>query len=226
MPWIQRAPAFTAATALAVASPKSLCPWKWIGTSGPDPLARPADELRDRLRPGDADRVDDDDLRGSCLDGRGVRGVVEVRLGTGRVDSEVRDVDAVLHRVGDGGRDPLQHLLARHAERPELELRDRRLDHAGRHAELDERLDVGLNGAREAPDLGVETGPGDQLDGLPVVGRDPREAGLDPLDAGLRERAGDLELLLRHEDDADRLLTVPERRVVEADLRLQGVAAG
>ncbi len=35
VPWIQEAPARTAATAAAVASPKSLCPWKWIGTSGP-----------------------------------------------------------------------------------------------------------------------------------------------------------------------------------------------
>ena len=35
VPWIQVAPARTAATADAVASPKSLWPWKWTGTSGP-----------------------------------------------------------------------------------------------------------------------------------------------------------------------------------------------
>ena len=35
VPWIQRAPARTAATADAVATPKSLCPWKWTGTADP-----------------------------------------------------------------------------------------------------------------------------------------------------------------------------------------------
>ena len=35
VPWTQLAPARTAATAEAVASPKSLWPWKWTGTSGP-----------------------------------------------------------------------------------------------------------------------------------------------------------------------------------------------
>ena len=40
VPWIQRAPARTAATAAAVATPKSLWPWKCTGTSGADPLDR------------------------------------------------------------------------------------------------------------------------------------------------------------------------------------------
>src|SRR3954463_1859307 len=35
VPWIHDAPAFTAATAHAVAIPKSLCPWKWTGMLGP-----------------------------------------------------------------------------------------------------------------------------------------------------------------------------------------------
>ena len=86
-----------------------------------------------------------------------------------------------------------------------------------RTPELDERLEVGRHGAREAPDLGAQAGGRDQLDRLPVVGRDAREAGLDPVDAELVEQPGDLELLLGVEHDADGLLAVAQRRVVEAD---------
>ena len=189
----------------------------------PEALTRPGDELGDALRPGDSDRVDHDHLSRARLHRSGVRGVVEVRLGAGGVDAEVRDVDPALDRVGHGRADPLQHRLPGDPKRTELQLRDRRLDHARRDAKLDQRLDVGLHRAREAPDLGGEARLRDQPHGLPVVLGDPREPGLDALDARLGERAGDLELLLRHQHDADRLLTVAERRVVEADFGLQRV---
>ena len=134
----------------------------------------------------------------------------------------------LLDRERDGARDPLEHLLARDAERLQLEIRDRALDHRRLDAELDERLDVGGNRAREAPDLRAQTGVGDQPDRLGVLRRDAREAGLDPVDAGVVERTRDLELVLRAEDDADGLLAVAERRVVEADragrLRLECAA--
>ena len=86
-----------------------------------------------------------------------------------------------------------------------------------RDAELDERLEVGGHRAREAPDLGVQAGLRDQLDRAPVVVGDAREAGLDPVDPELVEQPRDLELLLRVEHDADGLLAVAQRRVVEAD---------
>ena len=73
------------------------------------------------------------------------------------------------------------------------------------------------HGAREAPHLGAEPGAGDHLDRAEVVVGDAREARLDPVDARRVERLGDLELLLGREDDADRLLAVAQRRVVEAD---------
>src|SRR5256885_277519 len=57
-----------------------------------------------------------------------------------------------------------------------------------------------------------------RMDGALVVGGEAREAGLDPLDPELVEPTRDLELLLRIENDANRLLAVAERRVVEADL--------
>ena len=44
----------------------------------------------------------------------------------------------------------LEHRLARHAERTQLAVGDRALDHARRDAELEERLDVGLHRLREA----------------------------------------------------------------------------
>ena len=72
--------------------------------------------------------------------------------------------------------------------------------------------------AREKPQTSASSPAfGDQLHGLPVVRRRAREAGLDPLDAECVDRACELELLLRVEHDADGLLAVPERRVVEAD---------
>ena len=93
--------------------------------------------------------------------------------------------------------DPLEHRLAVDAERLELQIRDRRLDHARPDAELDERLHVSLDGAREAPDLRVQPCVADQLDGAPVVRGDARKPGLDPLDAELVEPARELELVLR-----------------------------
>ena len=72
--------------------------------------------------------------------------------------------------------------------------------------------------AREKPQISAsQPGAGDQPDRLPVVGRDAREARLDPVDPELVEQARDLELLLRVEDDADRLLAVAQGRVVEPD---------
>ena len=114
-------------------------------------------------------------------------------------------------------RDPVEHLLAGDPDRIELEVGDRRLDHRGLDTELDEELEVGRHCAREAPDLGAQTGAGDQLDGAPVVVGHAREAGLDALDPEPIEQSGDLELLLGREDDADGLLAVAQRRVVEAD---------
>ncbi len=92
-----------------------------------------------------------------------------------------------------------------------------------RTLELDERLEVGGDRAREAPDLRPQAGRGDQPDRLPVLGRDAREAGLDAVDAEPVEQARDLELLGRVEDDADGLLAVAQRRVVEPDAAAEAV---
>ena len=93
--------------------------------TGADPVDGAADEVGDRLRRGDAERVDDDDLARARLDGGLVDALVEVRLGAGGVDAEERGVDAVLggeaHRTGD----PVEHRLAVDAERVQLEVGDR-----------------------------------------------------------------------------------------------------
>ena len=64
----------------------------------PDELDGQADELRDRLGRGDAERVDDGDLLRTGLDRARVDAAVEVALGAGRVDAEERGVDAVVGR--------------------------------------------------------------------------------------------------------------------------------
>ena len=118
----------------------------------------------------------------------------------------------------DAAGDPAEHLLPRDPERLKLEIRDRRLHHARGHPQLDKRLDIGRHGPGEAPDLGVQPRLEDEPERALVVGRDARETGLDPLDPKPVEPARDLELLLGVEYDANRLLPVAERRVVEADL--------
>src|SRR4029453_784645 len=85
------------------------------------------------------------------------------------------------------------------------------------HTELDERLEVRRDRAREAPDLGPQARFGDQPDSVPVVLRDAGEAGLDPVDPELIEQDCYLELLAGVQDDADGLLAVAQRRVVEPD---------
>ena len=78
--------------------------------------------------------------------------------------------------------------------------------------------------AREKPQISAREARGrDAADRLPVVGRDAREARLDPVDPELVEQARDLELLLRVEDDPDGLLAVAQRRVVEADAAAEPV---
>jgi hypothetical protein len=193
------------------------------GMVGAEPLVRAADEVGDRFRGRDAEGVDDDDLLRAGFDRRLVDGLEIGWVGASAVDAEERDADPLLGSERDGVDDPLEHRLAIDAERVELEVGDRRLDHARADAELDERFDVGLDGAREAPDLGGETGVADQLDGAPVVRGHTRKAGLDPLDAELVQPSRQLELVLGREDDADGLLAVAQRGVVKADLRLEGV---
>jgi hypothetical protein len=60
-------------------------------------------------------------------------------------------------------------------------------------------------------------GPADRPDAVALArGRD-RKAGLDDVDAQPVELAGDLDLLLRVQRDAGRLLAVSERRVEDSD---------
>jgi hypothetical protein len=151
----------------------------------------------------------------SALSGR-VDPLVEILLGAGRVDAEERGVDVVRGGEAHRGGDPVEHLLARDADRLELEVGDRRLDHRGADAEFHEQLEVGGHGAREAPDLGLQACAGDELDRVPIVLGYAREARLDPLDPEPVEQPCNLELVLRREHDAHRLLSVAQRGVVEA----------
>ena len=73
------------------------------------------------------------------LDGRGVDAVEELEVGARGVDAEERDVDPVLGGERDGAPDPVEHRLARDAERVELAVGDRALDHGRAYADLDER---------------------------------------------------------------------------------------
>src|SRR6266536_3910049 len=189
----------------------------------PEPVARTTYEVGGCFRSGDPERVDHGNLLRARLDGRLVDRL-EVRWVCARpVDAEERHGDALVDRERDRVDDAFQHRLAVDAERLELQVGDRRLNHARTDPELDECLDVRLHGPRETPDLGGEPGIADQLDGAPIVRGDAREPGLDPLDPELVEAAGELELVLGTENDTDGLLPVTQSRVVEADLGLERV---
>ena len=173
-------------------------------------------------------RVDDHGFARTRLDCGAVHALEKVEVGARPVDAEVRDGDAVPGCERHGLADPLQHRVAVDAVRLQLEIGDGRLDHRVTEAELDERLDVCLDCAREAPDLGAQAGVRDHRDRACIVLRNAREAGFDPFDPQPVEQVRDLELLLWIERDADGLLAVAQRRVVEADrpapLRLERAA--
>ena len=143
VPCTQRAPARTAATAARGCEAEVVVPVEVHRHVRPDPLDRSADQVGDRLRRGDPERVDDGDLVRARLDGALVDLLVEVRLRARRVDAEEGRVDPVLGGEAHRSRDPVEHLLAGDADRLELQVGDRRLDHRRAHAELDERLEVG-----------------------------------------------------------------------------------
>ena len=152
------------------------------------------------------------------LDRRLVRAADELEVGAGRVDAEERDADALARRRTRPRADALEHRLAGDAERRELPVRDRALDHRRLQAELDERLHVGLHRAREAPDLGVEPGVEDERDRPRVVRGHAREAR--PRSDRCRPPTSALAIssfCSGDKHDADRLLAVAQRRVVEAD---------
>ena len=172
---------------------------------------------------GNPDRVDDDRLLRTRFDRRLVDGLEVTRVRTGAIHAEERNPHALLRCERDCVDDPFEHRLSVDAERCELQVGDRRFDHARLNTELDEGLDVRLHRAREAPDLGVQAGVANQLDRAPVVFRNPWETGFDALDPELVETARELELVLGTEHHADGLLAVAERRVVEADLRVEAM---
>ena len=200
------------------AEPEVVVPVPVDGNLPAEPVDGLPDEVRGRLRRRDPDRVDDDDLlrrrpRRPCRRPagrtRGRRATSRRRRTRPRSRRRSANETALRIRSSIASRETPSAV--------ELPVRDRALDHRGRDAELDERLHVGLDGAGEAPDLGAQAGADDELDRAPVVVGDAREARLDPIDAGGIERARDLELVLRHEHDADGLLAIAQRRVVEAD---------
>ena len=193
-----------------------------------EPGARLADEPGDGLGRRDAERVHDDHFACPSFDRRLVDRLEIPGVGTRSVDAEERDGHSLLDRERHRIDDSLEHCLPVNAECLQLQVGDGRLDHARLQAELDECLHVRLDRARETPDLRAQPRVEDQLHRAPIVVGHTRKAGLDPFDPELVETPRELELVLGTEHDADGLLAVAQRRVVEADLRAEceGVVQG
>ena len=217
VPWIQRAPARAAATAAAVARPKSSWPWKWTGTSGPSPRRAP-DQL---ATASGAAMPSVSTTTTSCAPAstavRYAR-LEERGVGARAVDAEVRDLDrppaanATAVRSGRASR-------RANADRVELEVPDRRLDHARRDAELDERLDVRLHRA-EKPQTSAFS-PASRISWTARQSSSETRgnpASIRSIPSSSRPRAIS-SFCSGVEHDADGLLAVAQRRVVEADAR-------
>src|SRR5262249_7150304 len=177
-----------------------------------------AHEEFDGLRRAHADRIDDGDFIGARVDRRAVDVAQIAEVAARAVHCE--EVDAldplvlgVFHRA-----DHIAHdLLAGEAEGLHLHVAGGDLAEEIARAELEMRVDVGLQAAREAPDFGAQVGGEDALDRLRVFLRDAGEARLDTANAKLGELAGDLEFIVGGKANARRLLAVAQRRVVEAN---------
>ncbi len=116
-----------------------------------DPADDLLDEMGRRLRGEDADRVHDHDLLGACVE-RGLVGrLEEPELGARAVDCEVGYAHAALRGERDRGLDAAEHLRLLHAQRAELQVRDRRLDYGRLQAERHDGFDIAGHGPRETP---------------------------------------------------------------------------
>ncbi len=78
-------------------------------------------------------------------------------------------------------------------------------------------VDIGVHGAREAEDLGLQPELGNLPDGIEIHSGDRGHARLDALDADFVELTGNGDLVVHVHDDAGRLLAVAEGGVVDLD---------
>jgi hypothetical protein len=83
-------------------------------------------------------------------------------------------------------------------------------------AEIEHRVNVIRYSARKTPELRAQAVGHDHLYRATVVIRDARKADFNSVNTERVDETRDLELLVRPEDDADRLFSVSEGRVVQA----------
>ena len=213
-----RAPAWTAASVLAVASPRSLWQWTLTVAALADPVDDLADERAELGRDRVADRVRDVDGARAGVDDRLVDAEQVVDVGPAGVLGRELDL-GVGPELAPPVADPLDGLLERLvAVEPELVL-EVDVARGDEHVEvgplgdpdrLDGPLRVAVAAAGERGDGHALRLAGDPLDRLEVARRGGREAGLDDVDLEPHELAGDLELLGGGQPGAGRLLAVAQ----------------
>ncbi len=215
-----RAPFFTAASALAVASPRSL--WQWTEMTAWRMFGTRAKSRRDQvaelLRDGIAHRVGDVDRRRPRGDDRLDHLAEIVPVAPGRVHRGELHVRGVAAGMGDRGDGLLEHLRARLAElvfEVDVRRRDEGVDPGRRRPGdgLPGAVDVGRIRPGERRDLAAPDLPGDLPHGGEIAVRGDRETGLDDIHAHFFELAGDPQFFVRVHARPRRLLAVPERRV-------------
>ena len=182
-----------------------------------DPFADLAEEKLDGFGAADADGVHDDEFAGAGVESVFVKAAEGIEFGARAVDGEEGDFDAVLDGVGNGIGGAALGFFGSEAVGFQFDGAGGSFDDGGAGAEAQKFVHIGANGAGEAPDFGFKAGVGDEFERFGVVGGDARKAGFDALDAERIQRAGDFQFLRRGKNDADGLLAVAERGVVEMD---------
>ena len=146
-----------------------------------------------------------------AFDRRGINLHQEVEVGAGAIDAEKRDANSVLTGIFHSVAGAAYRFVAVDAVGLQLDLAGRHFDDRRLQAETHQFLDIAASSTREAPDLGVlQPGLQDERNGFAIFGGHLGESGFDAADAKLVQLLGDLQLLLRAEDDADGLLAVAQ----------------
>ena len=183
-------------------------------------VERARDEQRRGLGRRDPERVDDDDLGGPASTAAAYARSKNSRSARERVDAEERDVDPVARSRTrrPSGSARASSRARRRAPRACRRRSGSRSPRRGRRARRARRRRPGRRarsprprrGARRAAISSTARKSSSETRGKPASIRSM---------PGRVERLGDLELLLGRQDDADRLLAVAQRRVVQADRR-------
>jgi hypothetical protein len=121
-----------------------------------DPRPDLSHQVFDRLGRTGTDRIDDRHFGGSRVEGRLIGGAEELQVAARTVHRKEQHPHTVVDSVAHGFADALQHNLAGEAIRGDFDVTGGNLDQGLLDSELDQGVQIRFDGARKAPDLGLQ----------------------------------------------------------------------